>query len=31
MESIRESIKNDNLLEFKAEFIKNYYGEKDEK
>lgn len=28
-EEIRESIKNDNILEYKEEFIKNYYGEKE--
>ena len=27
MEEIREAIKNDSLLEFRDEFIKNYYGE----
>ncbi len=27
MEDIREAIKNDNILEFKKEFMKNYYGE----
>ena len=27
MEEIREAIKNDSLLEYKDEFIKNYYGE----
>jgi len=27
MEEIRESIKNDNILELREEFIKNYYGE----
>ncbi len=26
-EDLREAIKNDNILEFKKEFIKNYYGE----
>ena len=26
MEQVRESIKNDNILEFRQEFIKNYYG-----
>ena len=26
-EDLRESIKNDNILEYKEEFIKNYYGE----
>lgn len=30
MEEIRESIKNDTLLELREEFIKNYYGEKHE-
>ena len=25
---LREAIKNDNILEYKEEFIKNYYGEK---
>ena len=30
MEEIRESIRNDNILEFRDEFIKNYYGEKHE-
>ena len=29
-EDLRESIKNDNILEYKEEFIKNYYGEKEE-
>ena len=28
-EELRESIKNDNILEYKEEFIKNYYGEKE--
>lgn len=28
MEEIRESIKKDNLLMFRDEFVKNYYGEK---
>lgn len=28
MEDIRESIKNDNILDFKQEFINNYYGGK---
>ena len=28
-EEIRETIKNDNILEYKEEFIKNYYGEKE--
>ena len=28
MSQIRENIKNDTLLEFREEFIKNYYGEK---
>ena len=28
-EELRESIKNDNILEYKKEFIKNYYGEKE--
>lgn len=27
MEDLREAIKNDNILEFKKEFFKNYYGE----
>ena len=27
-EDLREAIKNDNILEYKEEFIKNYYGEK---
>lgn len=27
MEDLRESIKNDNILEYKKEFLKNYYGE----
>ncbi len=27
MEDIREAIKNDNILEYKANFIKNYYGD----
>ena len=27
-EDLREAIKNDNILEYKKEFIKNYYGEK---
>ncbi len=27
MKEIRESIKNDNILEFRKEFIKNYYGD----
>ena len=30
-EELRESIKNDNILEYKEEFIKNYYGEKENK
>ncbi len=30
MEDIRNSIKNNNILEFKEEFIKNYYGESHE-
>lgn len=30
MEDLRECIKNDNILEYKEEFIKNYYGDKDE-
>lgn len=30
MEDIRESIKNDNLLEYKEKFINRYYGEKHE-
>ena len=29
-EEIREAIKNDKMLEFREEFIKNYYGEKHE-
>ena len=29
-EDLREAIKNDNILEYKEEFIKNYYGEKKE-
>ena len=28
-EDLRECIKNDNILEYKEEFIKNYYGEKE--
>ena len=28
MKGIRDSIKNDSLLEFREEFIKNYYGDK---
>ena len=28
MEDIRKSIKNDNILEFKEKFIKEYYGGK---
>ncbi len=28
-EDLRECIKNDNILEYKEEFIKNYYGKKD--
>ena len=28
-EDLREAIKNDNILEYKEEFIKNYYGEKE--
>jgi len=28
MEDLRESIKNDNILEYREEFIKNYYGDK---
>ena len=28
-EDLRETIKNDNILEYKEEFIKNYYGEKE--
>ena len=28
-EELRESIKNDNILEYKEEFIKKYYGEKE--
>jgi queuine/archaeosine tRNA-ribosyltransferase len=28
MKQIREAIKEDRLLEFKAEFFKNYYGHK---
>ena len=30
-EDLRECIKNDNILEYKEEFIKNYYGEKENK
>lgn len=30
MEDLRECIKNDTILEYKEEFIKNYYGDKDE-
>ena len=30
-EDLRESIKNDNILEYKEEFIKNYYGEEKNK
>ena len=29
-EDLRQAIKDDNILEYKEEFIKNYYGEKDE-
>ena len=29
-ENLRQAIKDDNILEYKEEFIKNYYGEKDE-
>jgi len=28
-EDLRQAIKNDNILEYKDEFIKNYYGQKD--
>lgn len=28
MEDMREAIRNDNILEFRKEFIKNYYGDK---
>lgn len=28
MEDLREAIKNDNILEYKENFIKNYYGDK---
>jgi len=28
MEDLRECIKNDNILEYRKEFIKNYYGDK---
>ncbi len=28
-EDLRECIKNDNIIEYKEEFIKNYYGDKD--
>jgi queuine tRNA-ribosyltransferase len=28
-EELREAIKNDNILEYKEEFIKNYYGKKE--
>lgn len=28
-EDLRECIKNDNIFEYKQEFIKNYYGNKD--
>ena len=31
MKEIRESIKSDNILEFRKEFIKNYYGDNYEK
>ena len=30
-EDLREAIKNDNILEYREEFIKNYYGDKKEK
>ena len=30
-EDLRETIKNDNILEYKEEFIKNYYGEEKNK
>ena len=30
-EDLRNSIKNDNILEYRAEFIKNYYGENEVK
>lgn len=30
-EDLREAIKNDNILEYKEEFIKNYYGEEKNK
>ena len=31
MEELREAIKEDKILEYKEEFIKNYYGDKNEK